>query len=106
MPTPYENLNTYLRPGHPKEQASDSSIGNTYLYRAPTATIAANKPAIGDEWADGRRVALSECYEISGASGISDLMIVTAVNYGVTGVIGTTLQEVIYELDWRPLLKP
>jgi hypothetical protein len=99
-------LATYLRPGHPKERADEVTIGNSYEYRTDTATIAANKPAIGDLWADGRPVIFTQVYEISAASGVSDLAVVTGVNFGLTGVIATTVEEIIYEAFNRPVVKP
>jgi hypothetical protein len=103
---PHATLAPYLRPGHPKERADESAIGNIYFYRAPTATIDANKPAIGDAWADSRPVVATEVFEISDASGYSDLVVITQVSFSASGVIGTTLEEIEYELDWRPLVKP
>lgn len=106
MPTPYETLAPSLRPGHPKERCDEISEGSHYVYRATTSVITANKPDVGDVWADGRPVVFREVYELSAASGISDLQVVTGVNYGVTGVIGTVLDEIAYEITWRPLIKP
>jgi hypothetical protein len=103
---PYATLATHLRPGHPKERADEASIGNLYLYRATTTIINANKPAIGDDWADGRPVVATECYELSAASAISELIVITAVDAASTGSIASELETTEYELDWRPVVKP
>jgi hypothetical protein len=106
MPTPYENLAPYLRPGRPEESANESSIGSTYEYRGDTTTINTNKPGVGDTWADGRPVVAARVFEISGASAKSDLVVVTGAPVG-GGTLGTPVVErTEYELEWRPVTKP
>lgn len=103
---PYTTLAPFLRPGHPKEIESESSEGNEYEYRTTTSVIVANKPTVGDAWADGRPVVFVRSFEISGASEISDLLVVTAVNFTAGGTISPTVEETIYENHHRPILKP
>lgn len=102
----HATLAPYLRPGHPKERTDEISVGNVYVYRATTAIINANKPAIGEAWADGRGVAMAESFEHSAASGLSDLMVLTNANFAASGSLATSLEEVVYELEWRPVSKP
>ena len=102
----YSAVSSYIRPGHPKEFSSESSTGSTWIYRGPSATIAANKPAIGETWADGLPVVACEIFEISGASAVTDMMVVTAINTSTSVTIATTTEEIVYEMEWRPVLKP
>lgn len=102
----YASIATYIRPGHPREYATEAAIGNTWVYRGPSATISANKPVIGETWADGRPVVACEIFEISGASALTDMMVVTGINTSTSVTVATTTEEIIYELEWRPVLKP
>lgn len=102
----HATIATYIRPGHPREYATESGIGNTWVYRGPSATISANKPVIGETWADGRPVVACEIFEISAASELTDMMVVTAINTSAGVTIATTTEEVVYELEWRPVLRP
>lgn len=100
-------LASYLRPGHPREYANDGSSGNTYVYRAATATITSNIPQVGEAWADSRPVVSREAFEFSAGSGISELIVVTGANTAYAGALGTpTAEEDFFELDWRPVSKP
>lgn len=106
MPAAYENLAAYLRPDHPVENANESTIGTTYLYRADTSTITTNKPQVGDTWADARPVIAAQVFELAAGVGFSDLLVVTAVQTTGTALGTPALEETIYELDWRPVVKP
>lgn len=103
----YAAISSYIRPGFPKENSSDSAVGSSYQYRGPTATISANKPAIGDTWADGRPVVGCEYFEISAASAYADMMVVTSLSIGYSGTIGSpAVEQTYYSLRWRPVVKP
>lgn len=101
----YTTLAPYIQVGYPRENGNTGSIGNIYKYRGPSATLLANKPIVGTAWADSRPVSQAEYAEFSAASGIAELVVTTALVYGGT-VIGNVLEEVVYELQWRPVVKP
>lgn len=96
---------TYIRPGHPIEHQSLVSIGNTWVYRGPTAVLYANKPSAGELWADGRPVESVVYFEITAASGLSEMTVVTSVNFTPYFLATGGLEEVVYEIEWRPVMK-
>lgn len=102
----YSAIDTYLRPGGEVESLSEGSEGNRYYYRGPTSDLYSNKPARGDAWKDGRPVVLTEYFELSDASGLSELTVYTSVNFSAGGTMSTTVEEIVYEIEWRPILKP
>lgn len=108
MPTPYDNLASYLIPGHPIESLTESMRGNRYVYRGPTATLAANKPLPTTSlWADARAVVTVELFEFNTVSATSELTVVTGASYQATGDSGApTLEKTTYGLRWRPVQKP
>lgn len=103
---PYAAVASYMRPGFPRENRTDSSTGNSYFYRGPTATLAANVPDVGEAWADGRRVSFVEYFEISDASGLSEMVVVTQTTSTIVDLGTPEVEETLYELDWRPVVKP
>lgn len=102
----HSNLAAYLRPEYPKFGASDSAIGNTYVYRATTTLIGANTPSVGETWADGRNVVAANAFEFSGASDYSELMVVTSASASYSGIGTPAVEETFYSLRWRPVQKP
>ena len=103
----YAALASFLLAGHPEENTNNSSVGNLYIYRGVSATLSANKPAVGDAWADARPVTGVRLFEFTGASGISELTVITGVNVSYSGSIGTAaVEQIHYDLRWKPLVKP
>ena len=98
----YTSLNPYLLPGYPREREDDRSVGNVYVYRVPDATYATDKPAINEEWADGRPVKSLEADKVS-LSGYVELTVTTGDAF-VPGDPIATVQEgdPRYELRWVP----
>jgi hypothetical protein len=103
----HATISAYIRPGYPRQYATDSASGSTYLYRGTSTTLAANLPAIGDTWADGAPVSAREFYDLSVESGIAELSVTTAIPavYG-GGFTTSAVEETVYESDWRPVAHP
>lgn len=104
----YTDIAAYLIPGHPEEYQTDSVIGNTYVYRGPTAALTAAKPMpVNATWADSRPVATTRLMEFNTASGISELTVTTAATFAPSGTSGQpTLEKTVYGMRWRPVQKP
>jgi hypothetical protein len=103
----YSAIAGYLIPGHPARSDTESTVGSTYVYRGPTATLETNRPAVGDLWADGRTVSSARIFEFNTVSGISELVVVTATNVTYSGTIGSpSVEQTSYGLRWRPIVKP
>jgi hypothetical protein len=95
-------LAPYLRPEFPVFKETPQSIGNVYSYRGPHATIAANKPAMYQMWADGRAVRNVELTPSIDNSGFSDLVIDTTVTFETAEVVATVLESERYQVRWMP----
>lgn len=104
----YSNLASYLQLGYPKEQATETTIGNAYLYRGPTSTINTNKPTIGSTWADARPVISVVASELGGSvAAITELMVTTGAVTAISSDLGTpAIEKTIYGLSWRPISRP
>ena len=92
----------YLRPEYPQYIADEQSRGNVYQYRGPTATILANRPDVGDAWADGRAVRSVEYTPGIDNSGFSDLIISSVYNIAETETISSELESERYQIRWTP----
>jgi hypothetical protein len=104
---PHGSITSYLRPGHPVENQTDTSIGSIYAYRGPTSTLTTNTPVPGETWADGRPVINVSRFEITGASDYSDLIVVTGQNVGYSGTIGSpAVEQTFYGLRYKPVQLP
>ncbi len=95
-----------IRPSYPREAKSEGATGNTYSYRGLTATLVANKPEVGEVWADSRNISFVEYFELSDASGLSDMIVTTQTTSTISSLGTPAVEETLYELDWRPVAKP
>lgn len=98
----YAALAPYLRPEFPVYKETPQSVGSVYSYRGPTATIAANRPAMFTVWADGLAVRDIEFTPSIDNSGYSDLVIDTTFSYEATETISTSLESERYQVRWMP----
>jgi len=104
----YLNLEKYIAPESPKEQATDSSYGFSWSYVGPTADLKADKPLIGEIWADGRQVTSYELNPNIGNSTYSTLDVSTVTSTSGGGSGGTLStgpaekQEERFSLKWTP----
>lgn len=96
----------YLRPEYPQYTADEQSMGNVYQYRGPTATILANRPNVGDAWADGRAVRSVEYTPSIDNSGYSDLIISSVYNIAETETLSSELESERYQIRWVPNDQP
>jgi hypothetical protein len=96
----------YLRPEYPQYTADEQSLGNVYQYRGPTATILANRPNVGDAWADGRAVRSVEYTPGIDNSGYSDLIVSSVYNIAETETISSEFESERYQIRWVPNDQP
>lgn len=93
---------SYIRPEYPQYTEDESSIGNVWHYRGPSATLVSNRPAIGDAWADGRSVRSVEYTPSLDNSAASDLIISTVFSYADSVTIASSLDSERYQIRWVP----
>jgi hypothetical protein len=106
MPTAYANLAPYLLAGYPRDHKDLASEGTSYLYRAATATLTANRPLVGAIWADGRPVISSSIASLDITDAYGDLTVESGYSYSTDAGAGPTLVEAIYELQWLECDRP
>lgn len=91
----------FMRPNFPVDSATETTAGSVFMYRGPTATIAANVPEVGDAWADGLPVTARTHTPRIGNSEQDDLMVDTT--YQITTLtLTSTLEQVRYQIRWVP----
>jgi hypothetical protein len=98
----FSALASYIRPEYPQYTEDESSIGNVWHYRGPSATLVTNRPAIGDAWADGRSVRSVEYTPSLDNSAASDLIVSTVFSYADSVTIASSLDSERYQIRWVP----
>lgn len=99
---PFAAIASFIRPEYPQYTEDESSVGNVWQYRGPSATIVANIPAVGDAWADGRKVSSVQHTPSLDNSGYDDLIVSTVFNYVDGQTLSTTLTSERYQIRWMP----
>ncbi len=95
-------LSSYIRPEYPQYTEDENNVGNVWHYRGPTSTLVANKPAVGDAWADGRSVRSVEYTPNLDNAAISDLIVSTVFSYADSVTLSSSLDSTRYEIRWVP----
>lgn len=95
-------LASYIRPEYPQYTEDETNLGNVWHYRGPASTLSANKPTVGDAWADGRSVRSVEYTPNLDNSTASDLIVSTVFSYADSVTISSTLDSERYQIRWVP----